>query len=119
MAIESGWLERVRTTTLYRYRMPEGCFQPQRPEDPAGHYISRATVVPLSVEPVGDLLAALAEANVELRITPRLMDLWERVIRSSMEYSGTRLRNAVGYAEANSRIEGSIRPNGPGGLSPG
>jgi hypothetical protein len=57
-------------------------------------------VTPLSVEPVGDLLMALIGAGVELRITPRLIPLWGRVIRSSLEFSGTRLRNAQGYNEA-------------------
>jgi len=45
---------------------------------------------------VADLLAALAEAEVELRITPSLTDFWSRVISSTLEFSGTRLRNAQG-----------------------
>ena len=53
--------------------------------------------MPRSVEPVGDLLAAIAASNVELRITRRLMQLWQRVIGSTLAYSGTRLRNARGY----------------------
>lgn len=56
--------------------------------------------MPLSVEPVGDLLAALVAANVELRITPRLYELWMAVIESTLEFSGTRLRNAAGWADA-------------------
>jgi hypothetical protein len=52
------------------------------------------------VEPVGDLLAAIAEAGVELRVTPRLGPMWRRVWKeSSLEFSGTRLRNALGHPE--------------------
>lgn len=93
IAVESGWLERVRTTELYRYTMPPAGFV--RNDETAGHWVCRETVVPASAEPVGDLLAALVEANVELRVTPRLTELWQLVIASTLEYSGTRLRNAV------------------------
>lgn len=98
IAIESAWLDRVRSTTLFRYTMPDATFVVN--DDTAGHYVSRAAVVPLGVEPVGDLLAALAASNVELRITPTLVDLWQRVIASTLEFSGTRLRNAAGWGEA-------------------
>ncbi len=43
-----------------------------------GVHVSRELVVPLSVEPVGDLLAALTDAGVELRITPSLSIAMER-----------------------------------------
>jgi hypothetical protein len=55
--------------------------------------------VPLSVEPVGDLLDAIVSAGAELRVTPRLLQLWQRIIESTLEYSGTRLRNARGWRE--------------------
>ncbi|HEY8172922.1 MAG TPA: hypothetical protein VIH21_07525, partial [Dehalococcoidia bacterium] len=38
IAIESAWLERVRTTTLYRYEMPPETFTPARDDD-SGHWI--------------------------------------------------------------------------------
>ncbi len=98
IAIESAWLERVRATTLYRYVMPEATFTEHG--DASGHWHSRETVSPLSVEPVGDLLSALAEANAELRITPRLYEMWMAVIESTLEFSGTRLRNARGWFDA-------------------
>lgn len=98
IAVESKWLPAIRATTLYCYSMPE---EPFRLNDAtAGHYVSQSSVAPLSVKPVGDLLEALVAANVELRMTPRLVDLWQRVIESTLEFSGTRLRNAEGWAEA-------------------
>ncbi len=99
IAVESSWLERIRTTTLYRYTMPEATFVAARGDD-SGHRISSVGVTPIRVEPVGDLLAALTAANVELRITPSLIELWRRIIASTMEFSGTRLRNATGYDDA-------------------
>jgi hypothetical protein len=98
IAVESSWLERIRTAALYRYVMPEATFIEHG--DPSGHWHSRDTVAPLAVEPVGDLLAALAASNVELRITPRLYEMWMAVIESTLEYSGTRLRNARGWIDA-------------------
>ena len=97
IAVESGWLERLRATTLYRYTMPNATFALN--DATAGHWVSREPVAPLAVEPVGDLLAALAGAGVELRVTPRLVALWRRVIDSTLEYSGTRMRNAAGFDE--------------------
>ena len=97
IAIESKWLPAIRATTLYRYSMPEETFRLN--DATAGHYVSREAVAPISVEPAGDLLEALAGAGVELRITPSLLELWQRVIESTLEFSGTRLRNAQGWAE--------------------
>lgn len=92
IAVEADWLDRIRATVLYCYELPSETFRQN--DATAGHYISREPVTPLRVEPVGDLLAAVTAAGVELRITPSLVELWRRVIASTMEFSGTRLRNA-------------------------
>ena len=95
MCIEAGWLDRLRTTRLFRYGMTVGTFEP----GPEGtHWVSRTAVEPLGIEPMGDLLGAIAGAGVELRVMPRLGPLWRRVTTgSTLEFSGTRLRNALGY----------------------
>jgi hypothetical protein len=96
MAVEAVWIERIRGTALYRYEMPPATFTPNL--DDSGHHVSRESVTPLRVEPMGDLLAALTGAGVELRIVDRLGPLWRRVHQeSTLHYSGTRLRNAQGY----------------------
>jgi hypothetical protein len=77
--------------------MPEATFVLN--DATAGHWVSREPVEPLSVEPLDDLLGAIVAAGVELRVTPALIDLWRRVIASTLEFSGTRLRNASGYDE--------------------
>ena len=61
--------------------------------DAPGHWVSRETVEPLECVALGDLLARHADAGIELRIVPRLGPLWERVIASTLEVSGIRLRN--------------------------
>lgn len=98
MVIEMSWLERLRACALYRYVMPPDTFAFMGHE--GGHWTSREPVAPLTVEPVGDLLQAIASADVELRITPRLGPMWRRVWKeSTLEFSGTRLRNAAGWPE--------------------
>jgi hypothetical protein len=97
IAIESVWLDRVRKTRLYRYVMPEETFEDL--QDYGGH-VSRATVVPLRVEPVGDLLTALMDAGVELRIMPSLVPLGRAIIETTMHFSLIRMRNAQGWDNA-------------------
>jgi len=98
IAIEAAWLKRIRSTKLYRYTLLHASFVLN--DTAAGHYVSREHVTPSKVEPLGDLLGALSRAPVELRITPSLMHLWQGIIKSSLEFSGTRLRNARGYDPA-------------------
>ena len=88
--IETCWLERVRRAEVYAYRVPEETFEPWDK-----FFVSRETVVPLEVVELGDLLAQHAEAGNELRIAPCLYPLWDRVIESTLDFSGIRLRNAV------------------------
>lgn len=68
IAVESAWLDRIRSAKLYRYALPDDGFELH--DSTAGHWVSRVAVAPLAGEPVGDLLAALAEAGVELRNHP-------------------------------------------------
>ena len=97
IAVEADWLPAIRSAALYRYTMPEATFRLN--DATAGHWVSRQAVAPLAVEPVGDLLSALLAAGVELRVTPRLVEMWKLVIESTLEFSGTRMRNARGFRE--------------------
>lgn len=92
IAIEFGWLGALQRTRLYRYVLPASTFTSH--DATAGYHVSRQAVVPLSVDPVGDLLAALAGADVELRLTTTLGPLWQHVSASTLQFSGIRLRNA-------------------------
>ena len=93
--IEEAWLERLRTTPVYRYT-----FDPEPFEDlaDAGMWVSRTTVRPRSSEPLGDLTAALEAADVELRVLPHLLSL-KGVWESSLHASGVRLRNAQRWGD--------------------
>ena len=89
-AIESSWLERMRTAPVFAYRLPDETFEPWD-----RFFVSRETVDPVEVVPLGDLLARHAEARIELRIAPALHPLWDRVTASTLDFSGIRLRNAT------------------------
>ena len=91
--IEGTWLDRLRTVTLYAYRLPPEPFDVVEDDR---FYIASTTVDALERVDVGDLLARHADAGVELRIAPTLCPLWGRVIETTLDYSGIRLRNAVG-----------------------
>jgi hypothetical protein len=88
--IETEWLGRMRSTQVYAYRMPPQTFEPWDK-----FFVSRETVVPLEVLELGDLLARHAAAGNELRIAPALYPLWDKVIETTLDFSGIRLRNAV------------------------
>jgi hypothetical protein len=96
VAVEAGWLERIRACRLYRYRFDGAPFASL---NDAGMHVSRSTVRPLAVEPVGDLLAALVAGDVELRICQSLVPLGKAVIATSLEFSLIRMRNARGWDE--------------------
>jgi hypothetical protein len=88
--IERGWLDRFRSARVYAYRLPPETFEPWDK-----FFVSRETAVPLELVELGDLLARHADAGVELRIAPALYPLWDRVIETTLDFSGIRLRNAV------------------------
>jgi hypothetical protein len=90
-AIEGSWLAEVREARLFAYRLPGESFE--RYERAAGYWVSRSVVEPLDVVELGDLLAKHAAAGIELRIVPALLPLWDRVVGSTLEFSGIRLRN--------------------------
>jgi hypothetical protein len=91
--IEWEWLERVHEQLLYRYQLPSASFQ--FIED-GWMWVSKETVTPVEVDRIDDLLGALRELNVELRIMDSLLPL-RQLWTTSFHVSGIRLRNAVGW----------------------
>ena len=91
-AVEFTWLERVRTTTLYRYDFDASAFDPW--EEAHGQWISREPVEPISVDPVGGLLDAHVDAGLELRVLDNLWPLVELMIDDRWNFSHVRLVNA-------------------------
>lgn len=94
IAVENDWLDRIRHTKLYRYTFAEDSFKLQDEASTAGYYISYKEVEPLKVELVGDLIGQIVEQEVELRFTPNLYPLRDRIIASTLDYSIIRFRNA-------------------------
>jgi hypothetical protein len=90
--VERGWLERIRETALYAYRMPRESFDVVLDDR---FYIASTTVEAIERVEVGDLLTRHAGAGVELRIASALHPLWDEVVASTLDYSGIRLRNAT------------------------
>jgi hypothetical protein len=90
--VEAEWLDRLRTTRVYAYRLPEDSFS--HDHEVGGYWLSRETVVPAEVVELGDLVARHEVATIELRVLDNLWPTWNRVIASSLEFSGIRLHNA-------------------------
>jgi len=90
-ALQASWLDDFRRARVYAYRLPPGPFERYPPA--GGYWIAREAVEPLDLVELGDLADLHAHAGIELRIVPRLRPLWDRVIDSSLEFSGIRLRN--------------------------
>lgn len=93
-AIEYGWLEALRTTTLYAYRFAAADFTPFGSPEPHAH-VATVAVRPLGpAEPVGSLISAHEEAGIELRVVANRWAYWRRVTASTVGFSGIRMRNA-------------------------
>nr|WP_307834212.1 DUF6886 family protein [Actinoplanes lichenicola] len=95
-AVEFGWLEAIRTAKLFAYRLPAGPFRPIAAPGSAPHaMVATEAVEPLGPpDPVGDLFALHAEAGIQLRVLDNLWPFWDEVVRSTLGFSGIRLRNA-------------------------
>ena len=93
VAVESGWLDRIRSTTLYRYRLPADTFECI--DAGAGYYTSERAIVPVAVEMIDDLLAELVKRDVEVRFLPDLWRLHDAVAASTLQFSMIRMRNAT------------------------
>lgn len=94
-AIEYGWLGRLQTTRLYAYRFRATEFAPFGEPGQPHAFVATAPVEPLGPpEPVGDLLAGHEAAGIQLRVLDNLWPFWDRVIASTLGYSGIRLGNA-------------------------
>jgi len=91
-AIETTWLTRVREAQVIAYRLPDASFE--RDPEVGGYWLSQEPVEPLEVVELGDLLDLHAGSGIELRLVANLWPLWDRVVASTLEFSGIRLHNA-------------------------
>jgi hypothetical protein len=92
-AVEESQLEPMRSVRLVAYRLPAATFEPYEPA--GGYWVSRATVDPLELVELGDLVTRHEAAQIELRVVDSVLRLWEEVAASTLQYSGVRLRKAT------------------------
>ena len=93
VAIESGWVERLRSCRLYCYHLPSETFVCL--DECAGYFVSRIAVVPARVEVIVDPITALLKREVEVRFVPDLWPLRDAVVASTLQFSVIRMRNAL------------------------
>jgi len=93
IAIEEGWLERVRRCRLYCYHLPPATFECI--DECAGYFVSPVPVLPKRVDIFDDVISELQRRNVEIRILPNLWPLRDAVVASSLQFSIIRMRNAL------------------------
>ena len=91
--IEWAWLERLRSTRLYRYELPVNGFEDL---GDVGMHVHRGTVEPIGMVTLNDLPSELRAADVELRMMESLLAL-KGLWNTSLHVSGIRLRNAQGW----------------------
>jgi hypothetical protein len=93
IAVEQGWLDRIRSTRLFLYRLPDASFE--NIDATAGYFVSRSPVEPLSEEAMDDAPAAIAARGARLVALPSLWQLHDDVAASSLGFSMIRMRSAT------------------------
>jgi hypothetical protein len=77
---------------LYAYRLPTDAF---RPHEVGGYWVANEMVEATQRVVVDDLLGRHERARIELRIMPSIRPFWRQVASSTVEFSGSRLRNTT------------------------
>ena len=93
VAVESGWLEHLRSCRLSCYHLPPKTFECI--DESAGYFVSRGPVLPACVEVIDDPIADMLKRGVELRFVPSLWSLRDAVVASSLQFSLIRMHNAM------------------------
>jgi hypothetical protein len=91
--VEEAWLPAMRATRVVAYRLPEDTFAPD--PEVGGYWLSGEPVAPIELVELGDLVDRHDAAGIELRAAPNLWPTWDRVVASTLEFSGIRLHNAI------------------------
>lgn len=77
---------------LYCYEFPADNFQLL--DEFAVYYISYQPAEPVTITEIPDAIAGLLKRNIELRFTQSLRKLADAVIKSNLNFSLIRMRNA-------------------------
>ena len=87
--IEEGWLERMRSTTLYIYEFDSRDFYLQ--DETAGYYVSEKAQTPKDTIIINDLIGELHRRGVILRTVHNLWDISEEIRKTSFNWSICRM----------------------------
>jgi len=93
IVMEQTWLARFNNTALYVYEMPVAPFE--LADASAGYYISRHAIIPVSVREVREPASEIMQRAYEIRYVPDLWSMRDGVVRSTLDYSIIRMRNAT------------------------
>jgi len=93
ITVENNWYRLIQNTTIYCYEFSPDNFLVV--DEGAGYYISYESVTPIKTSTILDPISELLIRNVELRFTPELWLLADQVIKSSLQYSLIKMRNAL------------------------
>lgn len=91
ITVENEWHHRIIDTTLYCYEFPIDNFTLL--DDCAGYYISYKPVEPIAMHTISNPINEILKRNIELRFTPNLKLLADRISRSTLNFSLIRMRN--------------------------
>jgi hypothetical protein len=70
-----------------------------RPHEVGGYWVADEQVEAIERAVVNDLLNRHVRARIELRVTPSIWPFWRRVTDSTVEFSGSRLRNTARHPD--------------------
>jgi hypothetical protein len=92
IAVEHGWVPAVQAAQLYVHELDPSRFTLL--DAVAGYWVSETEATVRRVELIEDCLRALAEHDVELRMTASLWPYIDAVVEAGGEFSVIRSRNA-------------------------
>jgi len=92
LAIERIWLEKMKSTTLYLYQFDPDGFVLQ--DACAGYYVSEKTQTPISVTEIKDVFPLLSAYKTEVLILDNLWPLADKVMKTNLDWSLCRMKNA-------------------------
>ena len=93
VAIERAWFRRVVACALWLYEFADTDFEVVDPG--AGYFVSRRSQVPIAKHKVEYPVDAILERHAEFRVVSSLWPLRDAVVRSSLQFSCIRMRNAL------------------------
>jgi hypothetical protein len=90
--VEHGWVERIAGCRLFAYRLPTETFAPH---EVGGYWVSPEPVKAIERIELTGLVERHAHAGIALRTGDSIWPFWNRVVCSSVEFSGMRLADAA------------------------